>query len=81
MDTEILYELKARYTMMIEYVAGTSNPQLIGEAPPGSLPSEAKWRIRYINWDGDNNPTCVQWAGGTAKFDKVWDDRAIYEYS
>ena len=52
----------------------------LGEAPPGSLSSDGKWRIRKFVYVA-NNLTEVQWADGDGNFDKVWDDRATYTYA
>jgi hypothetical protein len=51
-----------------------------GEAVVGSSESSALWRIRKITigLDGDISET---WASGTASFDKIWADRALYTYS
>ena len=51
-----------------------------GEASVGTLESAAAWRIRKIvlALDGDVTET---WASGTALFDKIWSDRATYNYS
>lgn len=55
------------------------------EAAPGSANSSPAWRIRKITITSDPSGTMVdveeQWAGGTATFNKVWDDRLTYEYS
>jgi len=50
------------------------------EAAVGSLDSDPVWRIRFISFavDGDVVET---WAGGTAEFDKIWDDRVTEVYS
>lgn len=50
-----------------------------GEAEVGASESSAVWRIRKIGFgiDGDVTET---WAGGTAKFDKVWTDRVSFTY-
>lgn len=48
----------------------------VGEALPGSLDSNAAWRIkRYVQatLQGD-------WADGVSDFTKVWNDRATYTY-
>ncbi len=65
-------------TMAIEYVG--SNPLYIGEALPGTAVATAAWRIKKITWDG-NNVTNIEWASGTAKFDKKWSTRTSYVYS
>ena len=48
----------------------------VGEAVPGSLDSDAVWRIkRYVQatLEGD-------FADSVSTFTKVWDDRATYTY-
>lgn len=59
-------------------------PFYIGEALPGSTNDEAVWRIyryEYELIDGDLEMVGLRFAEGNTKFDKVWDDRADYEYS
>lgn len=51
----------------------------VGEADPGSLPSEAKWRIQKISFIAED--TVIGWAEGSGLFDKVWNDRLSYSYS
>lgn len=47
----------------------------VGEALPGTATSAAAWRVKKVvsNAEGDLDKT---WEGGTADFDKVWDDYA-----
>lgn len=49
-----------------------------GEAAPGSLTSDPVWRIKRILFVGED--ISEKWAGGSALFDKVWNDRATYSY-
>lgn len=51
-----------------------------GEAIPGSGTATSVWRINRttILSDGD---VIVEWANGTASFDKVWDNRVSYNYT
>lgn len=51
-----------------------------GEAAPGSAESSPVWRIRRITFAPDGDAT-TEWAGGTAGFAQVWDDRATLGYS
>lgn len=53
----------------------------IGYAEPGTAKSSPKWQIRKITYDANGAMTDVQFANGTNKFDKVWNDRATYSYS
>lgn len=68
------------YTVVVEYDEN-NNPIYVGEAIPGSLVSEAKWRIKKITWDVSGNPTNVRWADGVKTFTKVWNSRGDYTYS
>lgn len=37
------------------------------------------WKIKRINESGTN--TIISWADGSTDFDKIWTDRATYDYS
>ena len=50
------------------------------EAEPGTLESAALWRIRKLILATDDDVTEL-WADGTATFNKIWTDRATYNYS
>jgi len=61
-------------------------PEYIGEAVPGTLNSDAGWRIYRYEYvidpvTDDMLSGTIRYAGGTTGFDKVWDDREDYEYS
>jgi len=70
-----------QYVTAIAYDV-SNNAIYLGHATPGTLKSEAKWRIKKMTYDVSNNCTDVQFASGDSKFDKVWNDRATaYTYS
>jgi hypothetical protein len=50
----------------------------VGEAVPGSNKANPIWRIKRVKEIGDDLE--IIWANNSADFDKVWDDRATYEY-
>lgn len=79
MDSELLYALTDKYTIKIEYDS-SNNPVYIGEAAPGTETTEATWRIKKITYSG-SDIIAVEWASATTEFNKIWDDRAEYEYS
>ena len=56
-------------------------PLYIGCAAPGSAVSAADWQIKKLTYNGNNNVTAVEFAGGVNDYNKVWDDRATYSYS
>jgi hypothetical protein len=60
---------------------GQGNPIYLGTASPGSLVSEAKWQIRQLTFDGQNNLTAMAYANGSSNFDQVWADRGGLSYS
>ena len=47
----------------------------------GSSESEAVWLISKLNYDAGGLFSERVWADGEDTFDKVWDDRATYNYS
>jgi hypothetical protein len=50
----------------------------IGQAPIGSLPSQAVWRIKKVTDTAGNLD--VQYVDGAGDWDSVWDNRASYTY-
>ena len=70
----------SQWTVRIAYVTGTSNPEYIGEAKPGTADSSTGWRIKKLTYSG-NNVTHVRWASGNRNFDKEWDERTSYTYT
>jgi len=66
-------------TQAMDYQGGMQ-PVYIGRATPGTAKSAAGWQIQKLTYSG-NHVTDVQWASGTAKYDKVWDSRESYTYS
>lgn len=55
--------------------------EYMGLASVGAKTSDARWLIKKLEYDDgeDKAPTAEKFA--SAKFDKVWDDRTIYDYS
>lgn len=46
------------------------------------VPSFASiWQIKFITYDGNNNPTSITFANGTGAFNNIWASRATYAYS
>jgi hypothetical protein len=50
----------------------------IGQAAPGTPASSAGWRIKKITDNG--TLVSVDWAGGSAAFSYVWNNRLSYTY-
>jgi hypothetical protein len=51
----------------------------VGEAVPGSDRDAAVWRIKRVYEIGDDIE--IIWGDNSSAFDKVWNDRATYEYN
>lgn len=51
----------------------------VGEADPGTDVASALWRIKRVEFIGDDIE--IKWAGGNANFDNIWNDRAAESYS
>jgi len=64
----------------LDYVSG-ANPIYIGTAYPGNATSVAKWQIKKLTYDGNNNPTTILAASGTTEYNQIWDNRASLSYS
>lgn len=67
------------YSTLMDY-DGSGNLQYHGRAVPGSATSAPAWQIRMYTYVGANL-TAIQYAGGTAAFSAVWDNRAALAYS
>jgi len=73
----------APFTQLIDNSGGSSGnlALYIGESDPGYASSVARWRIKKLTYDANDNVTKVEWASGNLNFDKIWDNRATYAYS
>ena len=67
-------------TALFDY-SGGSVPVYIGLALPGAATSAASWQIKKFTYDANNNVTAIKYAGGTAQFTNIYDDRASLTYS
>ncbi|MBF0371246.1 MAG: hypothetical protein HQL52_17495 [Magnetococcales bacterium] len=59
---------------------GNNDPEYVGQAIPGSTTGDAVWQVKRITYDGNQNPTVIEFAGVAASFNQVWDDRASLTY-
>lgn len=64
------------YAKQINEVSGD---YYIGEAEPGSLTSDPVWRIKKVDFTGDDS--AITWADGNSNFDNIWDDHLSLSYS
>ena len=71
-------ELEMQYNKLID-VSGDYT--YIGEALPGTSQGSTSWRIKQVYVNPSTQDTTILWAGGTAEFDKIWNDRLSYSYS
>lgn len=58
-----------------------SNVLYHGYAQPGTAEDEASWMIVTYIYDSSSNMTESNFADGSIAFDKIWKERASYEYS
>lgn len=58
-----------------------SNAEYLGYADPGVGENEAGWLIVKWTYDSSSNGTKKTFADGSKAFDKIWTDRAGYEYA
>ena len=74
-------EGRTMYNKEIDEITG--GDIYIGEALPGTLTSEAKWRIQFVNFTktGQLEDVSITWADGNALFDNIWNDRLSLSYS
>ena len=75
--TSLITEMSTQYKLEYDYVDTATSYR--GEAAPGSATSAAVWRISLITVAGDD--LTITWAGGTANFNQIWDNRASLSYS
>jgi hypothetical protein len=69
------------YIQRIAYVSGTSQPEYIGLAKPGTATSSAGWQIKKLTYSG-TDVVSILFADGDTKFDNIWDNRSTsYIYS
>lgn len=66
------------YAVQVKTDSIDTNVQYVGEAEVGTPTSSPAWRIRKVN---KNTGTVVTWAGGTAEFNKIYDNRQSLSYS
>lgn len=71
---------KEDYTVLVDYSAGV-NPVYIGKSARGTPTSVARWQIKKVTYDANDNVTSIKWADKSNAFEKVWDDRASYDFS
>lgn len=59
---------------------GNNQTEYIGYALPGTGKGEAKWLIKKLTYSS-GLVTDIQFAGGSAQFDQIWNNRASLSYS
>jgi hypothetical protein len=71
-------EADMAYARRVDFTSDTTIYK--AEAAPGSLDTDAAWRIHYLVIGADGDVT-ESWAGGNANFDKVWANHLALVYS
>lgn len=64
----------------------SGNPIYLGRAKAGTLNSEEKWQIRFIEYDANQGVTSVTWpqndeGNASTEYEFEWDERANYNFS
>lgn len=75
---EVALQDRASSPPALEVDEASATITYVGEAAPGSATAAAVWRIKRID---TTSGVSIKWAGGTAEYDKVWDNRASLSYS
>lgn len=65
-------------TLTTLYDEASATIAYLGKALPGTLTSEALWRVSKIN---TTSGVITTWADGNSNFDNIWDNRASLSYS
>lgn len=68
--------IEMKYAKRVDFVG--SSIIYKAEAIPGTLETEAGWRIRKITFIAEDIKE--EWAEGNASFDKMWSSRLGYNY-
>lgn len=79
-----VYAREAGFTEQYAYVAagnGVGQVEYQAWGAAGTATSAAGWRIRKFTYNSTSGITKIEWAGGTDKFDQIWDDRTSLSYS
>lgn len=76
-DDPLAETISAGLAIQIDEVSDTVS--YVGRAEPGTLTSGFVWQISRLTETGPD--LVVEWAEGTSEFDKVWDNRLLYNYS
>jgi hypothetical protein len=75
-----VYQRTAGFDFLTEFDA-SGNILYFGEAYPGALTTEAKWRIWKGTYDSDNRQTELRWANGSDNYIHKWTERASLNYT
>lgn len=64
---------------------GDGSPIYLGRAKVGSIESEEKWQICFIEYDGNDGVTSITWpetdSVASSDYKYSWTARATYTYS
>ena len=71
--------LDVEFAVQVDDVGG--GVTYVGKATPGTVTSVATWQIMRVTESGTPTDTAVEWAGGSAAFDNIYDNRAALSYS
>ena len=77
----VINNIRAELDMKYDKLVDDAAPYVyIGEAAPGSLANEAKWRIKRV-YEDNNGDLEIRYANAQGEtFTLIWDNRASYTY-
>lgn len=78
-DVEVIGGVAGASTYLTKIDEASATISYIGKAAIGSTDSSAAWQIQRLTESG--SLFAVEWAGGDALFDKVWNNRTLLSYS
>ena len=76
-EEEVVEVISAGLAVQLDEVSDTVT--YVGYADPGSSTAAGVWQIKRLTEVGPD--LIIDWASGTADFDKIWDNRLGYTYS
>ena len=62
------------------YDVSAGNIIYIGCATPGALSTTARWQIKHLEYDVNNDVTCIAHASGENAYSHIWTDRTTLTY-
>ncbi len=77
------YDFGSPFTQAFDNTGGSGGTlvKYVGRSYPGASKASAVWQIYLVTYDGNDQVTDIQWAGGNTDFRNVWNNRSSLSYS